>query len=250
MSVGERRQARRCFCVVCSRTVYLGPADDPYCPVCTTLAVLMPRLTGPVEMGPSGIKLQLAELPRTGVLAGYSQEDIRAAMENSQAGRDAQPRLPTEPAEAPGPRPPLPNLPGEQATPQLNSANLANALYEKFLRTQDLKDLDEALEAITRAIALTPSDSPWLSLILSLTGQMYTHKYMQTGGREDLDRAVETLRRALEISPADSPTYSQVMSQLAHAVQLRYETTGDMADHDQVIAMLQQLEHARRKRVS
>jgi predicted amidophosphoribosyltransferase len=36
MSVGERRQARRCFCVVCSRTVYLGPADDPYCPVCTT----------------------------------------------------------------------------------------------------------------------------------------------------------------------------------------------------------------------
>ena len=47
MNVGERRQARRCFCVVCSRTVYLGPADDPYCPVCmTSLLVTAEELDG------------------------------------------------------------------------------------------------------------------------------------------------------------------------------------------------------------
>jgi hypothetical protein len=45
------------------------------------LAALTPRLTGAVEMGLTGFKMELVKLSKVGRLAGYSEEDILAAIE-------------------------------------------------------------------------------------------------------------------------------------------------------------------------
>jgi hypothetical protein len=46
------------------------------------LAALTPRLTGPVEMGLTGFKMELVKLSEVGRLAGYSEEEILAAIED------------------------------------------------------------------------------------------------------------------------------------------------------------------------
>jgi hypothetical protein len=207
------------------------------------IAGLMPRLTGPVEIGLSGVKLQVTQISQAGQAAGYKQEDILAAVDEVLSGRES---LSADRFVPPTPHVSMPGVSGS-AWPGLDEANLAVAHRDKYLRTADPDELEHAITEAERAVAMVPSNSAGRSPTLGLLGELMVERFTHTGALADLDQAVNLLQTALAETAMDSPVYAGLLSQLAKAVQFRFETLGNAADHDQVVMLLQRLEEVRRR---
>lgn len=207
------------------------------------LAGLMPRLTGPIEVGPSGLKLQvMQQLAQAGKAAGYRQDEILAALE--EMGGSPEMRMPDAPAS--DAHVPIPPASGYGA-PGLEQANMAAAHRERYLRTGEPEELAAALHSIERAIQMAATGSDSLPNMLGLFGELMLESFRRTGETADLDQAVEILQRALADTTTGSPAYGQILSQLARAVQARYERLGGWKDQEQVLGLLQHLEEVRRR---
>lgn len=111
--------------------------------------------------------------------------------------------------------------------------NLANCLYLRFDRTGELGDIEEAIEAVQRAIAAEPGEAQHYLVFAMLTLGRHEH----TGGRADLDAAVTAGRRALELSALRPGGNAGAMNNLANALRRRFQVAGDISDLEAAVAL-------------
>ncbi|KEP44962.1 aromatic di-alanine and TPR containing protein, partial [Rhizoctonia solani 123E] len=76
---------------------------------------------------------------------------------------------------------------------------------EKFRDTGTLRDLDQAFEYFSRAVALTPEEHPDLAERLNSLGASYTDRFQRMGDLDDLHKAVDCDSRALALTDDDHP---------------------------------------------
>ena len=118
--------------------------------------------------------------------------------------------------------------------------NLAGGLGARYGRTGDLKDLEEAIGHLRRAVRLTPEGSPDLPGFLSNLALGLTSRYERTGGLKDLEEAISHLRRAVRLTPEGSPDFPRFLNNLALGLRVRYERTGNLKDLEEAISHWEQ----------
>lgn len=227
------------------------------------LAALTPRLTGPMEIGLSGFKVELVKLSEVGRLAGYSDEEILAAIES---------RLSTQSTVPSSSEPPL-LLPSSDAIPSSSRAKPADMLDEPIddpiLEWNDGTvttdhdgggfpndranlpvDLNAAIKDARTTLAETNPSSPYYSTALRSLGNLLFERARLEGKPDDLETSLAVLRKALTSAPRYSSIYTQVLKDLATALRFRYYFSGATADQEEIITLLEQLEAARRQEVT
>jgi hypothetical protein len=215
------------------------------------LGVLMPRLEGPVELGPSGLKLQLVK--QIAEAAGYSKEDLDEAIAGALTGRVV---APSTEESSPVRRASSENAVEEIAdaisdstsSPANNDADLARALLQRWNRTGATEDLQDAVDHARAALEDTPADSSARAPLLLLLAYASLTRFETTGDQHLLDEATVAARQALATTVQDSPEYEGAIRLLASASQRKYDLTGALSDQDEAIWLLRQLEEGRRRR--
>jgi hypothetical protein len=223
------------------------------------LAVLAPRLTGPVELGPSGFKLQLVEQLSLGQSVGYSEAEILDAIKHALAEEESR----TAPSDVssssgrPESAPPDRDAASESLLPAAvgarprdaatDAAALAEALFERWERTNSPNDLDEAIARVHMALAQTPPESPLRAPLLILLTKTQLALYQTSGDQSALAKGIEDAHETLATSPPDSPTHRAALQLLATALMNRYASTGEIGDQDQAIELLSRLDEARQR---
>jgi hypothetical protein len=201
------------------------------------LAALTPRLTGTVEMGLSGFKMELVKLTEIGRLADYSEEEILATIEN---------KLHAESSNRTTPELDTPTHGGIQIDGSSGVMIGDGATQHNKFGKPDFEDLlDHAARALARG---KPSSPEQAKGDRALAEGLFDRARM--GGRpEDLEAAIKLARSALAATPQDSPMYAETVQQLATALQFRYYFSEAETDRDEIAALLSQLEDVRRRRV-
>ncbi len=115
-------------------------------------------------------------------------------------------------------------------------ANLAGALVVRFRRTDLVTDLDDAVEAASRAVRLTPRRDTELPRYLSNLAFALTLRFQRAGRREDLDEAVAVGQDSVTLLPAHHPERAKFLINLGTALRTRYERFAAEADLETAIA--------------
>jgi len=113
--------------------------------------------------------------------------------------------------------------------------NLGYSLERRYRRTEDVADLERAIEASEQAVELSPPGSPTLPDFLHLLGGMLGQRYHRTGDLVDLERAIEAVERAIELSPPDSRRLPVILNNLGTELERRYDLTGDVTNLERAI---------------
>ncbi|MGW6742892.1 CHAT domain-containing protein [Streptomyces sp. NPDC055025] len=118
-------------------------------------------------------------------------------------------------------------------------SNLGLALRDRFRRTGDLSDLDQAIVIGQEAARAAPTDYPRRALILSNLGLALRDRFRRTGDLPDLDQAIDHLQAAVQATPTDPTDRAGHLNTLGLALRERFGRTGDLPDLDQAIDHLQ-----------
>jgi hypothetical protein len=222
------------------------------------LGVLAPRLTGPVEMGLSGFKLQLVEnLTTTGEAAGYSDEDILEAIKRALSDREtptAPPAIRTGDDRLVSDEPLA--RPDESELGALKSVDLAREALRRFeaepspLGEPSLSDLYEGIHRLHQAIALLPTTSPMRPSVHLMLADALIRRYEVSGEVDDIEQAMSLIHQALAAIPEDHPMRESALQLLAKVSQLRYAATGEIANQAEAMEALRLLDEARRRKDS
>ncbi len=117
-------------------------------------------------------------------------------------------------------------------------ANLALVLHSRFDLAGNVTDLDNAVTAVTNAIALTSAEHPDRPRFLAQLAAVAEARFWLLGRLADIDDAIAALREAVERTPEDLPDRLDHWSLLGHALTKRFERTGNIADIDDAITEL------------
>ncbi|ADI11198.1 hypothetical protein SBI_08080 [Streptomyces bingchenggensis BCW-1] len=121
--------------------------------------------------------------------------------------------------------------------PGLPLAQLAAALWTRFLHTRQSHDLDEAIELRRLSVESTAKENPELSRRLTLLCELLLSRYEHGGALTDLEQAVFAGRQAVaETQPGHRHRASR-MGRLASALLLRYERTDTLSDLNEAIEL-------------
>ncbi|KAI1036834.1 hypothetical protein LB503_003312 [Fusarium chuoi] len=114
--------------------------------------------------------------------------------------------------------------------------NLATHLLEKFDRSWDLNDLQDAINAASRAADLTPN-GPTKALYLDSVADGLNRKYDKMGLLADLEEAIHMTEMALEMLPSHHSKRPQILSTLADLFSNRYLIKETIQDLDRAIEL-------------
>jgi hypothetical protein len=205
------------------------------------LAALTPRLTGPVEMGLTGFKMELVKLSEVGRLAGYSEEDILAAIEDKLGRASEKPEPPLLADKDFRPYPPS----GSTAFPP------ARGPYRSAGEELDEPSTGATWGDVDEDIDLGNLTDPAVSARFHrLLAETFLREARNSGRPEDFQHGIESLRAALAKTSRDAPMYPEAAQRLAEALNSRYHLTGAATDLDEIVDFLDQIENARRRRES
>ena len=109
-------------------------------------------------------------------------------------------------------------------------SNLAGSLEDRYDQTGNPADLDEAVDALRRAVGLSDPHRG-ASHRSNLSGALQ-RRYMHNGNQRDLDEALATARQAVTASPGTA----SFQHNLASAAGLQYQASGRPTDLDAMIA--------------
>jgi tetratricopeptide (TPR) repeat protein len=109
-------------------------------------------------------------------------------------------------------------------------SNLAGSLEDRYDQTGNPVDLDEAADALRRAVGLSDPHRG-ASHLSNLSGALQ-RRYMHNGDQRDLDEALAIARQAVTASPGTA----SFRHNLASALGLQYQASGQPADLDAMIA--------------
>ncbi|KAF4953337.1 hypothetical protein FGADI_6103 [Fusarium gaditjirri] len=108
--------------------------------------------------------------------------------------------------------------------------NLGVMLQKRYQRTEAIKDLCQAVDAMKTAISLTPDDSPDLADRLNNLGLWLSTRFERTDMVEDLDCAVEAAKKAIKLTPESHQHYAGYLSNLANRHGKRFQRTSIIDD--------------------
>jgi hypothetical protein len=212
-----------------------------------------------MEMGLSGFKVELVKLSEVGRLAGYSDEEILAAIEN---------RITTQNTVPSSPEPPLllPSSDTISSSTRVKPADMSDEPIEstpewtarRVTNDHDREespngrpnlpvDLNATIKDARTALAETEQSSPNYSTALRSLGNLLFERVRLEGKPDDLESSISVLRQALTSTPRYSSMYTQVLNDLATALRFRYYFSGATADQEEITTLLEQLEAARRQ---
>ena len=118
--------------------------------------------------------------------------------------------------------------------------NLGNGLRDRYARTGQLADLEEAIRVFQQAVQRTPPDSPDLPSLLNGLGNGLSDRYARTAQLADLEEAIRVFRQAVQRTPPDSPSLPMYLSNLGNGLRAHYARTGQLADLEEAIRVFQQ----------
>lgn len=200
----------------------------------TVLGALMPRLTGIVEMGLSGFKMEVAKLSEVGRRAGYSDEDILAAIED-RLGQETRRKLERELRLRRRGDIQIGDSSALGMPPLTHGMPVPADEYEEIRRTYTaLAQLDQA--------------APERPGILIQLGTLLINQARRMGHHHEADNGIAMLRQALELVPKDSPLYVEALKALTAALEIHYPTSGVTHGRKDILPVLDQLEQARRSK--
>jgi hypothetical protein len=199
----------------------------------TVLGALMPRLTGTVSIGLSGFKLEVAKLSEVGRLAGYSDEEILAAIEG-RLGEETRLQIEQQLQDRRG------------GSVQVGSGGIARPplAWRDSIPAHD----DEEIQRTYKAITDLDHASPERPALLIQLGTLLIHSARHLGHEQDADYGVAILREALELIPQSSPAYIEALTQLTAALEILYPPPRLARSQGDILFLLEQLEQARRRR--
>ncbi|KAF5694509.1 hypothetical protein FDENT_1121 [Fusarium denticulatum] len=114
--------------------------------------------------------------------------------------------------------------------------NLATHLLERFDRSWDLKDLQAAINAASKAADLTPN-GPTKALYLNAVAYGLNRKYDKMGLLTDLEEAIRMTEMALEMLPSHHSKRPQILSTLSDLFSNRYLRKEVLGDLDRAIEL-------------
>ncbi|KAI1029506.1 hypothetical protein LB504_010789 [Fusarium proliferatum] len=114
--------------------------------------------------------------------------------------------------------------------------NLATHLLEKFDRSWDLNDLQDAINATSIAADLTPN-GPTKALYLDSVADGLNRKFDKMGLLVDLEEAIRMNEMALEMLPSHHSKRPQILSTLANLFSNRYLRKETIQDLDRAIEL-------------
>lgn len=114
--------------------------------------------------------------------------------------------------------------------------SLGNTLHSRYLLRENGTDLDEAIDATERSLALADED-PTAAANLSM---LLTSRFRRDSAVADLDRAIDLMRDALARTSATFPNRCGRLAGLGESLSLRYGRSQDRADINEAIALLRE----------
>ncbi|KAI1035649.1 hypothetical protein LB504_005760 [Fusarium proliferatum] len=113
--------------------------------------------------------------------------------------------------------------------------NLGVMLHKRYQRTEAIKDLSRAIDAMRVAISTTPDDSPDLADRLNNLGLWLSARFERSDMVEDLDYAVEAAKKAVVLTPEGHQHYAGYLNNLANSYGKRFQRISTIDDIDRAI---------------
>ncbi|KAH0430364.1 hypothetical protein CcaCcLH18_07876 [Colletotrichum camelliae] len=121
-----------------------------------------------------------------------------------------------------------------------NLNDRAKRFYDRYISTNALDDLEEAIRAIKQSLEGIPEGHPYRGGQLSNLSIILSARYSRTGGMVDLEEAIRIARQAVETTPEDHPDRARRSNNLGNRLGARYSRTGAMADLEEAIRVARQ----------
>ncbi|KDQ50729.1 hypothetical protein JAAARDRAFT_211553 [Jaapia argillacea MUCL 33604] len=114
---------------------------------------------------------------------------------------------------------------------------LGSALRDRFDETEDLLDIDTAIEVHRQSLTAVESNHPLRPSLLSHYGFALRDRFDHSENLRDLEDALSQHRHALELLPAGDPDQWDVLSNVCDALQRRFLAVGDGSDLDEAVVL-------------
>jgi tetratricopeptide (TPR) repeat protein len=106
-------------------------------------------------------------------------------------------------------------------------------LWERYNRTGNLGDLEQAIALWREALQLTPATSPEQVNRLNNLGVVLYSRYERLGNLADLEEAICVFRQATQLLPSSSPELVEPFSNLSLALLGRFRRNGNVRDRQE-----------------
>ncbi|TFK35094.1 CHAT domain-containing protein [Crucibulum laeve] len=116
-------------------------------------------------------------------------------------------------------------------------SNFATTLHQRFKRTRDLDDLNEAIRIQKNVLILVHQDDNDRSRMIKNLGTSLESRYGRCGDINDLTEAIENYREALRLIPEGHPAFIGCLNSLGCALQNKFQATNDLVDIDEAILL-------------
>ncbi|KAG8940461.1 hypothetical protein FRC03_005464, partial [Tulasnella sp. 419] len=114
---------------------------------------------------------------------------------------------------------------GARRTSGLAIGNLGSCLYNRFLRTNMVQDLDDAIQYHREDLSLYPADSPRSLVALNNLSMTLRARYTLKSVTRDVDEAAHLLLKGLPLCPQGHSERPLILTRLANCFQAKYEHT-------------------------
>ncbi|KAJ7114979.1 CHAT domain-containing protein [Mycena epipterygia] len=115
-------------------------------------------------------------------------------------------------------------------------ADRAIALYKRFGRLGDPRDINESVALLKEALVVSPSNN---SCLINL-GSSLQSRFARMGDAGDITEAISVFRRALASLPESHPNRPACLHNLGNAFHERFRKLGDLGDLNQSLSMLEE----------
>ncbi|KAH6880715.1 CHAT domain-containing protein [Thelonectria olida] len=116
---------------------------------------------------------------------------------------------------------------------------LAIFLRNRFLRVGEVKDLNQAIPVVERAISVTPLEHADLGTRLQSLANILSDRYMVTGALADLERSIEVMRQSLAATPVGYREHAGALNNVGSILGDRFLRAGAMVDLTEAIELAQ-----------
>ncbi|TFK22491.1 hypothetical protein FA15DRAFT_622397 [Coprinopsis marcescibilis] len=107
--------------------------------------------------------------------------------------------------------------------------------FGKYHASRDLSDVDQAIQAVRRALDLMPPEHAIRPVFLQTLASYLASRSRHMGSISDNNEAIELQRHLVSITPRDHPSFPDRLKALASSLHTRFDCTGDVSDINDAI---------------
>ncbi|KAH7153450.1 CHAT domain-containing protein [Dactylonectria macrodidyma] len=117
--------------------------------------------------------------------------------------------------------------------------HLSDHLADRFSITEDIDDLERAIELAKESVDMSPDH--FRAPLLDSYAMRLVERYEWTGRSEDLDGALQAARQAADLAPHDTLDRYSILMNLGALIRGLHESTGDMSHLEEAIQISRKL---------